>query len=650
MGNALAGVWSMRLLARVVLALVAASLALVAIAPLANAHPYLLFTTPGLDSAVAEAPDSIVLVFNQGLTVEPHGITITTLRGEPVPVAESRAFKAGTVLSAELPEKLAPGTYRVHWAAVGVDGHAVEDEFRFAVGAQLAGEAANSDEPFADWCAALRKWGLLIGFALAFGGVIAERFVVVARSENPTLPPVGQVSRYAAMLGLAAAATSAAVLVIDLGGVSALWQSRPGLAVTAEAAGFALAIALLTSSRPRWALAPLAVVALAEGAVSHGGVESTLTGAALTAIHVGAAGLWAGALVHTARTAVAWRSRPQAVRWMLVSYARMALWVFLAVATSGLVLALILVPFPAWTASTYGKTLLVKLALVLVAVGLAVAGRRVARQPTAELDLARRTTRFESATLAAVIAVTAVLVSMPTPRTAEAGAGTPPPPPRGVAVPGGGRAGQIGVNVVASEDQLVVRLFTPRRTDYIGPPEDTRYELAGRLALGEATEDVRFRPCGGGCFVAQLRWQDGDNVLTLRAQAQGWTGGTLAIAVPWPAVAPDDLIERTVRVMNAVEEMTIYEASTSDSSAGLPKPMVLDTDGPQLMSNEPYNTGVAPVAVAVRRHGEPTRLLLGFPAAGAFVDLSLDRLGRIITETLVGPKIIFQRRVVYPGQ
>ncbi|MCH9730415.1 MAG: copper resistance protein CopC, partial [Actinomycetia bacterium] len=280
MGNALAGVWSMRLLARVVLALVAASLALVAIAPLANAHPYLLFTTPGLDSAVAEAPDSIVLVFNQGLTVEPHGITITTLRGEPVPVAESRAFKAGTVLSAELPEKLAPGTYRVHWAAVGVDGHAVEDEFRFAVGAQLAGEAANSDEPFADWCAALRKWGLLIGFALAFGGVIAERFVVVARSENPTLPPVRQVSRYAAMLGLAAAATSAAVLVIDLGGVSALWQSRPGLAVTAEAAGFALAIALLTSSRPRWALAPLAVVALAEGAVSHGGVESTLTGAA----------------------------------------------------------------------------------------------------------------------------------------------------------------------------------------------------------------------------------------------------------------------------------------------------------------------------------------------------------------------------------
>lgn len=647
MGNPLAGIWNIRLLARVVLALVASSLSLVAIAAPANAHPYLLFTTPALDSAVAESPASIVLVFNQGLTVEPDAITITTLRGEPVPVAESHAFKAGTVLSAELPEKLAPGTYRVHWAAVGVDGHAVEDEFRFAVGAPLTGAAASSDEPIADWFAALRKWLLLTGFTLAFGGLIAERFVAVARTENPTLPQVPQVSRYAAMLGLAAAATSAAVLVNDLGGVSALWESRPGLAVTAEAAGFALAIALLTSSRPRWALAPLAVVALAEGAVSHGGVESPVTGAALTAIHIGAAGLWAGALVHTARTVVAWRSRPHAVRWMLVSYARMALWVFLTVATSGLVLALILVPLPAWTASTYGQTLMVKLVLVLVAVGLAVMGRRVARQPAAELDLARRTTRFESATLVAVIAVTAVLVSMPTP-AADAGAGAPPPPPRGMAVPGGGRAGQIGVNVVASEGQLVVRLFTPRRTDYIGPPEDHRYELSGRLALGEAIEDVRFRPCGGGCFVARLRWHDGDNVLTLRAQAQGWTGGTLAIAVPWPAVSPDDLIERTVRVMNAVEEMTIYESSTSDSSGGFPKPMVLDTDGPQLLSNEPFNTGVAPVAVAVRRQGEPTRLLLGFPAAGTFAELSLDGLGRISTETLVGPKIIFQRRFLYP--
>ncbi|MCV7025627.1 hypothetical protein H7I77_20115 [Mycolicibacterium novocastrense] len=75
--------------------------------------------------------------------------------------------------------------------------------------------------------------------------------------------------------------------------------------------------------------------------------------------------------------------------------------------------------------------------------------------------------------------------------------------------------------------------------------------------------------------------------------------------------------------------------------------MIIDTDGPQLLSNEPYNAGVAPVAVVVRRESDPTRLLLGFPSAGYFVELGLDGLGRIISETLVGPKVIFQRRLVY---
>ncbi|KWX20487.1 hypothetical protein AFM11_30420 [Mycolicibacterium wolinskyi] len=634
--------------ARVVLALAVAWVGLLAGAAPAGAHPYLLFTTPAIDSAVAESPPTIVLVFNQALTIEPHAITVSDVQGKPVAVTEARTGKGGTVISADLPDTLVPGTYRVHWAAVGVDGHAVTDEFRFAVGAQVVGAAAATPAPIADWFAALRKWLLLLGFALAFGGVVAERFARVARGQNPTLRPVRSWSGYAAMVGLAAAASSAAVLVADLGAPAALWRSSAGLAVAAEVAGFAIALLLMGLRRSVWALAPLAVVALAEGAVSHGGVESPVAGAVLTAIHVGAAGLWVGALVYTTRVAVAWRSRPHAVRWMVVSYARMALWVFVAVAVSGLVLAVILVPLPAWTATAYGRTLLVKLALVLVAVTLAVAGRRVVRRRAAGLDRVRRTARVESATLTAVLAVTAVLVSMPTPGAADTGTAAPPPASHGAAVPGGGRAGEIGVNVVAGEDQLVVRLFTPRRTDYIGPPADQHYELSGRLALDGVTDDVGFRPCGGGCFVAPLRWRDGDNVLTLRAQADGWTGGTLAIVVPWPAVPAGDLVERTVRVMGAVKEMTVYESSTSNTSSGFPEPKALDTDGAQLLSNEPYNAGVAPVAVGVRRASEPTRLLLGFPAAGAFAELSLDGLGRIRTETLVGPKVIFQRRFVYP--
>ena len=63
------------------------------------------------------------------------------------------------------------------------------------------------------------------------------------------------------------------------------------------------------------------------------------------------------------------------------------------------------------------------------------------------------------AALVVVLAATSVLVSTPTPGTFTA---PPPPPPNGVAVPGGGLAGQVGVKVVASEGQVVVRLATPK--------------------------------------------------------------------------------------------------------------------------------------------------------------------------------------------
>jgi len=43
-----------------------------------------------------------------------------------------------------------------------------------------------------------------------------------------------------------------------------------------------------------------------------------------------------------------------------------------------------------------------------------------------------------------------------------------------------------------------------------------------------------------------------------------------------------------------------------------------------------------------------TRLLMGFPASGAHAVVTLDERGRIVEETLTGPKHVFQRRFLYP--
>jgi copper transport protein len=635
-----------RLVRLVIVAAVVAVCSLVAAMP-ASAHPVLLFTDPALDGAVSEPPRSVTLVFNEAVTANQRSIGVTDVRDRDIAVGPARTAKEGTVLTAPVRAELAPGIYQVRWEATGVDGHGIDGEFRFAVGTAIAGAGTAGGASSTDWLAAAARWLLLAGFALAFGGLIGERITRTPRRENPGLPALRSWSPHGAAVGLLAAAAAGAMLVADLGTPSALWDSEPGRVALADAIGFALALALLAAGRRLWALLPLLAIPVAEGVGSHSNVEIPIAGAALTGVHLAAAAVWVGALLHSARAAVRWRSSPPAVRWVLLGYARLAAWVFVIVVATGLTMALLLVPLPAVTTTTYGQSLLVKLVLVVVVSALALAGRWALRRQ--RLGRVTTTTRAEATTLVAVLAATAVLVSTPTPQGPDAA--PPPPPPRGVAVPAGGLAGQVGVNVVASDGQVVVRLSTPRAGNYYGNYDRPDYELSGQLQRASGSRvPVEFRSCGGGCFVADLTWRDGSNVLTLRAHADGWRGGTFAALIPWPAQPGADLVKRTVRVMHELKEFTIHEAGTSDTSREMPDPQPLTVSGKLLLSNEPYNAGIAPIAATIKTPSGATRLLMGFPAAGAHATLTLDRTGRITAETLTGPKHLIKRRFLYPDK
>ncbi|MGH3433644.1 MAG: copper resistance protein CopC [Thermocrispum sp.] len=647
MGGTAAGLFAWSRLARLALVVVAAWAALLASAAPASAHPVVLFTDPALDGATPESPRAVTLVFNEAVTVNARAITVTDLRDRNIPVGAARTVKDGTVVTAPVRAELAPGTYEVRWTATGVDGHGVDGEFRFAIGtaASGAGAASSADDP--DWAAAGLRWLLLAGFALAFGGLIGERITASARRENPRLPPLRPWSPHGAGLGLLAATTAGVLLAADAESPAALWQATPGQVALVDAAGFLLALLLMTTRARPWALLPLLAIPLAEGVASHSNVEMPITGAALTGVHLAAAATWAGALLHTGRSVLRWRATPPAVRWVLLAYARIAAWVFVLVVATGLTMALLLVPLPALITTPYGQSLLIKLALVAAATALALAGRWALRRQ--RLGRVTGTVRVEATTLVAVLAATAVLVSTPTPTGPD---GAPPPPaPHGVAVPAGGLAGQIGVNVVASRGQVVVRLSTPRRGNYYGPYDRPDYELSGQLQAASADPaPVEFRSCGGGCFVARVTWRDGGNVLTLHAGATSWRGGTYAAVIPWPAKPADDLVKRTIRVMRELNDFALYEATTSDTSTAMPDPIPLTVDGKLFLSNEPYNSGVAPIAAQARTASGATRLLMGFPAARAHASITLDGLGRITEETLTGPKHLVKRRFVYPGQ
>lgn len=631
---------------RVAVVLVMAVAAVLGGATPASAHPTLLFTDPAADTAVPTSPPVISLVFGEAVTVSPHAVAVVDGDGHPVPMGPTSTARDGTVVMARPRGVLPPGTYLVRWQVTGSDGDLVDQEFRFAVGTAISGAGAGSGAQPVSWGDAALRWLLFAGLALALGGVIGERFTTSARAERPDLPPLRSWALPGALLGLAGVVGLAALLVTDTAAVSTLWQGRAGQFLLAEALGLAMTSALaLRGERAReWAVLPLAAVAVAEGLRSHANVAAPGWGAALTGVHLAAAALWAGVLLHVVRTALAWRREPPAVRWVLSGYLRLATWVFVIVIGTGTITALVLVPLSVILTSTYGQILLIKLALVALATGLALTARRTLGHHD-RLDRVRTLTRLESGALVAVLALSAVLVSTPPASSQQ----PTPPPPHGLVVPLGGLAGQIGVSASASAGQLVVRLSTPRRGDYYAPQPPSDYTLSGQVTTNRSgATALEFRGCGEGCFVSTVGWHDGDNVLTLRVDAPSWRGGTVSLLIPWPAQPGADELTRAVTALRAAERITIYETVTSDTTTGAGTPQRLDVDGAFFVSQEPYASATAPITVRISHSGQPVRLALGYPAAGINVALTLDTDGRIHTETLTDRAHLIHRRFVYP--
>lgn len=614
-------------------------------AGVAGAHPTLLFTDPGSDTAVSDPPQSITLLFNEPVTPGAPAIVLHDGAGRDIPVGVAETARDGHVLTARPADTLAPGTYTVRWQVTGADGDLVEQDFRFAVGLALTGDGSADGGQSTSWTDAALRWLLFLGLAVALGGLVAERVTTTARRENPSLPVLRSAVVPGALIGLVGVLGLGVHLTASAGEVSVWWQGRSGLVLLTEAAGLILAIAVAAAGRREWAAAPLLLVVAAEGLRSHANVAAPGWGGVVTAVHLAAAAIWVGALLHTVRAVRAWWGERPAVRWVLAGYTRWAVGIFLVVVATGTVSALLLIPLSALLSTTYGQVLVVKLVLVAAAAGLALAARRSLRSPE-RTALIRRRIRAESIVVIAVLGVSAALVS-----TTPAGTAPQPgpPPPAGPVLPLGALAGQVGVSVAASDGQLVVRLSTPRRGDYYAPEPDQDFSLTGRIdTAGTDGATLSLRGCGPGCFVAPATWRGGDNVLTLGAAARGWQGGTVSLLVPWPTGPGSDDLARAVAATRAAGVLTVYESVTSDTSGPVPEPQQLDLPADFFLAQEPYADGTAPIAARLPHQGGAVRLALGYPAAGMNVLLTLDDAGRISEETLTDTKHLVTRRFLYP--
>ncbi len=612
-------------------ALAAAATLLVAMAPAALAHATLLFTSPAADSAVPASPKAITLTFNQTVTLSGQPVKLTGRGGRTIALGPARQNSGRSVVTVSVATRMRDGVYAVTWQVISADGDEVGGEFRFAVGpapASLgAGPAAQPSVP-GQWPTALLRWVQFAALAAALGGLAGRALAMWhrGRRDAAALPPPWALR--ASLLG-AAASAGLALLFLGTGSLAAglasfsvrrLLASGPGAITFTEFAAFAVAAVLLRLRRPGLAVVPLIAVVVAEGLRAHIDSVVPVGGAVLTWVHLLAAALWAGMLLYVVRAAIAWRADPSAVRGVIALYARAAAWLFAVVVVTGIISALVLVrPLGDLLTTSYGRVLLIKAALVAVAAALALAGRLWLRHrplPGAGPALA---TRVESGTLAGVLAVAALLSTVAAPALASTGGALPfPPPASGPVVPLGGRAGEVGIYATASAGQIVLHLSAPEEN---GAPE-TRFTatltLAGRRRTAGA---LPVRGCGQGCFVAPAQWARGDNLLTIRVTASGWTGGTASLDVPWPPAPGEKLLRRAIAAIRRVRSMTVYEQVTSNTRLGAGNAHSIGVTGRTYLASEPYTGGIAPVADLVT--GQGRRLLLGFPDAGIWAELTL---------------------------
>lgn len=103
-------------------------------APAVLAHAHLKHQYPAADAAVTVAPQALTLNFSEGVETGFSGVSVT---GDKEQIIKTGAIKRNekdhTQLIVPLETPLKPGSYKVDWHVVSVDGHKTKGSYRFSV-------------------------------------------------------------------------------------------------------------------------------------------------------------------------------------------------------------------------------------------------------------------------------------------------------------------------------------------------------------------------------------------------------------------------------------------------------------------------------------------------------------------------------------
>ncbi|MEP9384247.1 copper resistance protein CopC [Nocardioides cheoyonin] len=412
------------------------SAALVLVSGPAEAHAVLEQSSPGPSAVLRKAPATVVLRFDEPVTLLPTSLQVIAPDGTRVgDGAVGHHADDPATASVGLSGATAQGTYLVSWRVVSADSHPVSGAFTFSVGRAGPAPAAASTGSDRGVGVALGvgRWIGYAGSALLVGGLM---FLVACRP--------GAVPRRALLLGAAAVAVGGLVCLLlkgpyDAGlGATHLTDGsllREVLGTTYGGAtlarivlavlGAALVVGWtrLTARTRAVATAVLAVaLAVCLALAGHAAAASPRwLAVAADAVHVAAMSAWLGGLVMLLLVVLRRPRRPgPGAAGPLADPGSMAVARRFSRLALGAVAALVVTGgYQAWRETrswgalrhtTYGQELIVKLIAVLFLLAVA-AGSRELVWRHADLAGLRRTVGLEAAGVAAVLGVTSALVA-----------------------------------------------------------------------------------------------------------------------------------------------------------------------------------------------------------------------------------------------
>ncbi len=508
----------------------------------ALAHAVVVRSSPAAESRLEQAPATIDLWFSEPLEAGFSTFEVLDTSGRALPVDGIAVDPADPYHLSGLPRRLAPGIYTIAYRSLSQhDGHEWTGTFAFTVlnsdGSVPAGTAYAADIERGSTAALVTaRWLTFLGFSVLVGGgllvlldrswrggaydVLARDAAVLYRRIAVAMLPLLAGGLVLALLDQATALAASPLEVLRSTRFGVWWLARAAeVVLIALILGVAWARARRTGEPgQRWLGFVLPLLA-GEGmatitALSHAAAAPGRAWAILfDLVHFVTAGVWVGGLLAVALLLLRWGSRGRApaeavVRRWLVPFSTVAAYSIFVLTFTGVLRSFGELPTATAIVSTnYGRWLLIKLAVIGIALAIALLNRRALEARAAAEAKALQLGRLvavEAGVAILVVLTVAVLGQVPTPR----GLASP------VAAVTAGTvtdynairsAGDLTAHLQVSParlgpNQLRVHVY---RADGSDPGEITRVRLTLSASAFDGGQQVDAQPQGSGVFLAR---------------------------------------------------------------------------------------------------------------------------------------------------